>query len=112
MAERTPLHELTAQAGARFVEEAGWDVPRDFGDSVLEYSSARDGAALFDLSHRGKVELSGTEAATFLHNLCTNDITNLPLGAGCEFFLTNSKAKVVAHGYVFHVRLHDNRPAL
>jgi folate-binding protein YgfZ len=27
-------------------------------------------------------------------------------------FLTTNKAKVVAHGYVFHVRLYDGRPAL
>jgi folate-binding protein YgfZ len=112
MPEHTPLYELTTQAGGRFVVEAGWEVPASFGDPAGEYATARSGAALFDLSHRGKVELSGPEAASFLHNVCTNDIVNLPLGGGCEFFLTTNKAKVVAHGCAFHVRLHDGRPAL
>jgi folate-binding protein YgfZ len=48
----------------------------------------------------------------FLHNLCTNEINNLPVGAGCEAFLTTNKAKVVAHILVYHVQLHDGRPAL
>jgi folate-binding protein YgfZ len=112
MAEQTPLHEITAKAGTVFVEEAGWLVPAHFGDAAGEYAEAYDGCALFDVSPRGKVELSGPEASSFLHNLCTNHVNDLALGAGREFFLTTNKARVVAHGYVFHVRLHDDRPAL
>jgi tRNA-modifying protein YgfZ len=77
-----------------------------------EYQLARTACVLFDQSDRGKVELTGSDAASFLHNLCTNDITGMPLGAGCEFFLTTNKAKVVAHGYVYHVRLGTGRSAL
>src|SRR3954453_6050293 len=112
MAEQTPLHELAAAAGAVLGEEAGWAVPIHYGDANREYEETRNAAGLFDLSHRGKVELTGAEAASFLHNVCTSDINGLPVGGGTEFFLTTNKAKVVAHGYVFHVRLHDERPAL
>lgn len=112
MAQRTPLHDQESEAGAVFGEEAGWSVPLHYGEPANEYEQTRAGAGLFDLSHRGKVELTGKEAAGFLHNLCSNDINNLPLGGGCEIFLTNNKAKVLAHGYAYHVRLHDDRPAL
>jgi folate-binding protein YgfZ len=112
MAEQTPLHDATAKAGAQFVEEAGWSIPASFGDPAAEYEQARTGCVVFDRSHRGKVELTGKEAAMFLHNLCTNDISGMPLGAGCEMFLTTNKAKVVAHGYVYHIRLGDGKPAL
>ncbi len=112
MSEHTPLHEATTKTGAIRVEDAGWLVPGHFGDAAAEYAQARSGCVVFDQSHRGKVELTGKEAASFLHNLCTNDINDLPLGAGCEFFLTTNKAKVVAHGFVYHVRLGDGRPAL
>src|SRR5207244_6495226 len=46
------------------------------------------------------LELTGSEAVPFLPNLCTNDIKTLPAGRGCEFFLTNNKARVVGHGFV------------
>jgi folate-binding protein YgfZ len=72
-------------------------------------NAARQQAAVFDVSERGAVELSGKDAVTFLHNLCTNDIKNLAPGHGCEFFLTTIKAKVVAHGYAH--RLLPEKPA-
>jgi aminomethyltransferase len=77
MAERSPLHDVTAAAGAVFTDSAGWDMPARYGDVRAEYGAARQGAALFDLSHRGKVEVAGGDAGTFLHNLTTNDIKGL-----------------------------------
>jgi folate-binding protein YgfZ len=112
MAEQTPLHGATTNAGAVHVLDAGWLVPGHFGDPGAEYAQARSGCVVLDQSQRGKVELTGNEAAAFLHNLCTNDVKDLPLGAGCEFFLTTNKAKVVTHGFVYHVRLGGGRPAL
>jgi folate-binding protein YgfZ len=102
MPEHTPLYEVAARAGAVFVEDAGWEVPGHFRGADAEYAAARESAALFDLSHHGKVEVGGADARTFLHNLCTNDVRNLAAGAGCEVFFTTAKAKVVAHGYLFH----------
>jgi len=71
--------------------------------TLAEYRAACEGAALFADSARGTVELSGKDALLFLHNLCTNDVKNLPLGAGCEAFLCTAKAKVVAYVGVSHL---------
>jgi folate-binding protein YgfZ len=103
----TPLFSVCAQAGACWVEDAGWQVPDHFGSATAECVHARERAAVFDLCHFGKVELAGPDALLFLHNLCTNDVKNLPPGAGCEAFLTNAKAKVQAHVLVGHFR--DNQ---
>jgi folate-binding protein YgfZ len=98
-----PLHELHVQAGAHFAEQAGWHIPQHYGDEAAEYRAATESAALFDLSAAGKVEVKGPDARTFLHNLCTNDVKNLPAGAGCEAFLTTNKARVVAHVWISHL---------
>jgi folate-binding protein YgfZ len=107
MAERTPLHDATARDGAVFTEEAGWQVPAHFGDAAAEYEAARTGAAVFDVSHRGKVEVSGRDAARFLHNLTSNDVLHLAPGSGCEAFLCTAKAKVVAYLDIWHERQRD-----
>lgn len=72
------------------------------GDVAREYQQAVEQAAVFDLSSRSKIELTGPEALMFLHNLCTQDVKNLPSGAGCEAFLTNAKARVIAHVLIGH----------
>jgi folate-binding protein YgfZ len=103
MPERTPLAETEARAGAVFVEDAGWLLPAHYGDAAGEYQHARNDAVVFDVSHRGKVEITGADAPSFLHNLCTNDILNLAAFAGCEAFLTTGQAKIVARALVYQI---------
>lgn len=107
MVEPSPLHGDTQLAGAVLVEEAGWLMPLHFGNAQAEYAQAHERAVLSDLSHRGKVELAGPDAVRFLHNLCTNDIVSLPVGAGCEAFLANLQARVVAHVFAHRLRYLD-----
>lgn len=76
------------------------------------YRSAIESAALFDVSDRGKLEFAGPDAPSFLHNLCTNDIVNLPLGGGCEAFFTTAKAKVIGRALVYHTRRGDGTDTL
>jgi tRNA-modifying protein YgfZ len=104
MPDRTPLHDATARAGAVFTEDAGWLVPDHYGDAAAEYAAARDGAAVFDLSHRGKLEVSDKEAARFLHNLCTNDVVGLPAGAGHEAFFATPTARAVSHALIYRLQ--------
>jgi folate-binding protein YgfZ len=79
---------------------------------MSDYDRGQTAAALFDVSDRGKLELTGPDAPSFLHNLSTNDVLNLPLGAGCEAFFTTAKAKVIAHALIYHVRIADRKDAL
>ncbi len=103
MSKLLPLHDLHVQAGAVFTGQMGWQVPQHYGDEAGEYRAALEGTAIFDLSDRATIELRGRDARAFLHNLCTNDIKNLPVGASCEAFLTTAKARIVAHIWVYQV---------
>jgi folate-binding protein YgfZ len=69
---------------------------------MTAYEAALESAALFDLSDRAKIELAGKDVRAFLHNLCTQDINNLPVGETREAFLTTNKARVIAHVWVTH----------
>jgi len=100
--ESSPLQASVVQAGAVLAEQSGWSVPEHFGDPAAEYAAARRNAVVFDASSRTKVLLAGADAAKFLHSLCSNDILKLPRGAGCETFWLNIKARVIAHGFVWH----------
>lgn len=72
-----------------------------FGDPIAELSAARDSAAVFDLSDRVQIELSGADARGFLHKFCTNDVRNLAPGEGREAFVTNVKGRILAHVFLF-----------
>jgi tRNA-modifying protein YgfZ len=57
---------------------------------------------LFDLSASAKIEVTGPDARSFLHNLCTQDVKNLPVGGSAEAFLTTNKARILAHVWITH----------
>jgi tRNA-modifying protein YgfZ len=92
------LVQAEKQTGAMF---AGEGPPTHYGDPAAEYRTARSEAAVFDLSDRTQIELTGADRAKFLHNFCTNDVKRLEPGQGCEAFVTNVKGRVLAHVFVF-----------
>ena len=108
MSERTPLYEAAAARGAVFVEEAAWLMPAHYGDPAGEYRHTVEEAGLFDLSHRGKLELTGSDAASFLQNLATNDVAGLPYSTGCEAFLCTVQARVVARTLIYRLKIFED----
>jgi folate-binding protein YgfZ len=98
----SPLQKVCEAEGGRFQNSDGWLLPFDFGSAAAEYEQARTQAALFDVSNRSKIEVTGKDASIFLHNLSTNDVKGLATSAGCEAFLATAKAKVVAHLLIYH----------
>jgi folate-binding protein YgfZ len=111
MSLRTPLYSIAQALKARFTNEAGWEIPASFSIATKEYHSARTGCVIFDQSHHGKIEVAGEDAPSFLHNLSTNDIENLPLGGGCEAYFCDHRAKVLNHALIYHV-MNSGRHAL
>jgi folate-binding protein YgfZ len=68
-----------------------------------QYEAATNGAGLVSLAHWTTVSISGRDRATFLHNMCTNDIRGLAARGQTEAFLTDVKGRIVAHVLVFEV---------
>lgn len=73
----------------------------DVSDLLAEYQAAHDSAALFDISCRDEIRLTGDDRSTFLQGFCTNDINKLQPGQGCEAFLTSIQGKTLGHIFVF-----------
>ncbi|MFL5781187.1 MAG: YgfZ/GcvT domain-containing protein [Thermoleophilaceae bacterium] len=61
---------------------------------AAEYDLLREAVGLADSSARGKLRLSGAEAAEFLQGQVTNDVEALAPGSGCYAALLNHKGKV------------------
>ena len=65
-----------------------------------EYETASAGAGVLRLRDWSTVRVTGADRASFLHNMCTNDVKGLAVGEGCEAFFTDVKGKTVAHGFL------------
>jgi folate-binding protein YgfZ len=98
---RSPLEESHRRAGASLGEEDGCVVAASYGDARAEYGAVREGGAgLFDLSARGRVEVSGGEAVQFLNGMLTNDVAGLGDGAWMHAAFPNPQGRLLVYARV------------
>ncbi len=99
--KRTPLHELHAELGARFVAFAGYEMPMNFESGILrEHLHTRAAAGLFDVSHMGQLAIfprtgSMEDAARALESLAPVDVAALAEGRQRYALLTNSAGGIL-----------------
>jgi tRNA-modifying protein YgfZ len=60
------------------------------------YLAAREGAAVFDRSSRGKIAVAGGDRRTYLHAMLTNDVSSLQGGSGCYAAYLTPQGRLVA----------------
>jgi aminomethyltransferase len=70
----SPLHGVHQRLGARFTEYAGWRLPLRYAGTLAEHRAVRSSAGVFDLSHVGRFECSGSGATETLRWLLCNDV--------------------------------------
>lgn len=98
---KSPLHRLEAGAGASFTETGGWSIAGHYGDPREEHLAVRKNAGLIDLSHRGKIRVTGKDSAAFLHGMLTQDVKRLKENTGAYACLLNAQGRVLADLYLY-----------
>ncbi|AMO24558.1 glycine cleavage system aminomethyltransferase GcvT [Ramlibacter solisilvae] len=79
--QRTPLHALHLELGARMVPFAGYSMPVQYPAGLMaEHRQTRESAGLFDVSHMGQLRLAGAGAAAAFESLMPVDVAGLPAG--------------------------------
>lgn len=72
--KKTPLYESHKSLNAKIVPFHGWLMPLQYTSIVEEHNRTRTKAGLFDISHLGKIEITGKGSFEFLQKVFTNDI--------------------------------------
>ncbi len=102
---RLPLDDIHQRLHATFGEDHGWRIPASYGDEMSEYSAVRDGGAgLIDLSSRGRLQVSGSEAILFLNGLITNDMKTLAEHHWMPAVFPNVQGRLIAAVRVIRLR--------
>ncbi|ALG07768.1 glycine cleavage system aminomethyltransferase GcvT [Kibdelosporangium phytohabitans] len=78
---RGPLHDLHASLDATFAPFGGWEMPIQYKTGVVaEHTAVREDVGIFDVSHLGKVRVTGPGAAGFVNRCLTNDLDRIAPG--------------------------------
>src|SRR2546428_2175961 len=77
---RTPLHIEHVGLGAKMGPFAGWLMPIEYRGVLAEHRAVRERVGLFDLTHLGKVDVTGPGALSMLQRVVTNDLSKAAVG--------------------------------
>ncbi len=84
---QTPLRGFHLDHQAQLVDFAGWEMPLKYAGSVREeHEQCRRAGALFDVSHMGRVAVSGLHARRLLEHTCSRRIGDMQDGQ-CRYSL-------------------------
>lgn len=74
----TPLLDAHVRLGAKLTDFAGWSMPLQYSGIIAEHNAVREAAGIFDVSHLGKLRVTGDGDA--LQHALTADVFGLEIG--------------------------------
>jgi aminomethyltransferase len=77
--KKTALYDLHKEAGAKLVQFAGYYMPIQYKGINAEHKRVRSSVGIFDVSHMGEFEISGSNAEEFLQYMTINDVKSLAI---------------------------------
>ena len=100
--KRTPLYEIHHALGATFTESCeDWQLVGHFTDPRQEHRTVRQGVGVIDLSHRGRLRLTGNDRAQYLHRIISNDVEGVAVGEGNYATILTNRGKIIADMKVY-----------
>ena len=88
---------------------AGFDMPVQYESIVSEHQACRTAAALFDVSHMGRLRFDGEGSEHLLDHLLTRRVSDLPIGGIRYSLMCNEEGGVLDDVLVSHLETPSQR---
>lgn len=105
--KQTPLIAQHRAAGARLVDFAGWEMPIQYSGVLDEYHTVRSKAGLFDVSHMGRISVSGPGSVGFLQYVTTNDVSKVSVRSSQYSMVCNPDGGIKDDIFIYHVKPYE-----
>ncbi len=103
---RTPFHSFHVEHGAKMVEFAGWEMPIMYRSIHEEHHHVRSAAGLFDVSHMGRIKISGAQALPLLERVLTRRVGDMPPNACRYSLICNARGGTIDDVIVYRFETH------
>lgn len=99
----SPLEAVHRDLGAKMAPFAGWLMPIEYAGALKEHQAVRERVGLFDLTHLGKVEVTGSGALGMLQGVVTNDLSKAAVGEALYNLVLNDGGGVIEDLIVYRM---------
>jgi aminomethyltransferase len=91
---KTQLYGLYQQS-AKLTVFAGFEMPLWYKGIIPEHLTVRNSVGIFDISHMGRVIISGADSERFLNYVITNDVSKLLPNSAQYSVMCNEKGGII-----------------
>ena len=99
----TPLHRTHVSMGARMVPFSGWDMPVQYATILEEVDAVREKVGIFDVSHMGRLFISGPGAGAFVSRVFSTDVSKLRRGRAKYGVTCNEDGGIIDDNIVYRL---------
>ncbi len=101
--KHTPLENEHLRLGAKLGPFAGWLMPIEYEGALAEHRAVRERVGLFDLTHLGKVDVTGPGAIGMLQRVVSNDLSKAAVGEALYNLVLNEGGGVIEDLIVYRL---------
>jgi len=91
----TPLFSRHQELGAKCADFGGWEMPIEYSGAVAEHAAVRSYVGIFDVSHMGKLRVTGPGAIAALNSIVASDLAKIGNGQAQYSMLCNEVGGVI-----------------
>jgi len=91
---KTQLYEVHKKT-AKMTEFAGFEMPLWYKGIIEEHLAVRNSVGIFDVSHMGRVIITGKDAVAFLNYVITNDVATLTPNSALYSVMCNESGGII-----------------
>ena len=100
--KRTQLYDLHVAAGATMVDFGGWDMPVQYPTGIVaEHLYTRHFCGLFDVSHMGRLLISGPQRVEFLQHVLSSNVLALDINEAQYCIIPNENGGAIDDAYLY-----------
>lgn len=95
------VHERTA----KLTPFAGFEMPLWYRGIIPEHMAVRQSVGIFDISHMGRVIITGSDSESYLNYVITNDVSKLSPNAALYSVMCNERGGIIDDFVVYRLEL-------
>jgi aminomethyltransferase len=99
---RTQIYEIHRNT-AKLMVFAGFEMPIYYKDITPEHLAVRNNVGVFDISHMGRVLITGIDAESFLNYAVTNDVSTLQSNMAQYSVMCNENGGIIDDFVVYRL---------
>ena len=93
--KKTSLYTKHIKNDAKMIPFSGYIMPIQYEGINIEHNHVRNNVGLFDVSHMGEFFIKGKKTTELLNLICTNKITEIPVGKAQYNCFTNNNGGII-----------------